>query len=45
MKQIRMFVLTVLAMLLLSSGVHAAGETVTETLCHVELAASVLCES
>lgn len=44
MKQIRMFVLTVLAMLLLSSGVHAAGEAVAERLCPVELAAAVLCE-
>lgn len=44
MKQIRMFVLTVLAMLLLSSGVRAAGETGAETLCHVEITAAVLCE-
>lgn len=44
MKQIRMFVLTVLAMLLLSSGVRAAGEPVSKTLCHVELTAAGLYE-
>lgn len=44
MKQIRMFVLTVLAMLLLSSGVHAAGETVTETPLHVVLTTAAVCE-
>ena len=44
MKQIRMFVLTVLAMLLLSSGVRAEEHTAPETICHAALPAVVLCE-
>lgn len=44
MKQIRMFVLTVLAMLLLSSGVHAAGTTPPSP-CGGMRTAAVQCET